>query len=96
MFNKINLHENQIINIIERFHNKFSYKLSPGRKKDLILINEEDIIYINSYIKECKYCKELEEINTKCHLVIKYIILYDVDQSIVSLNILLDDYKDLL
>ena len=96
MSNKIYLHENQIINIIKRFHNKFSYRNKSNKIKKIFYLEENDIEYITAYKKECKYCKKLEEIITKCHIVIKYKILHDVDQSIVSLNILLDDYKDLM
>ena len=67
-----------------------------SKKKELFYLKDTDIICINSYKKECKYSNEFEKINVKTHLVIKYKILQDFEQSIISLNILLEEYQDLL
>jgi hypothetical protein len=96
MSNKLNLHVNQVISIIEKFDTKFTYKLCPGRKKDLTSIKEEDIIYINSYIKECKYAEVEKKIENKLHLIIKYKFKNDISHGVYSLNILLDNYKNII
>jgi hypothetical protein len=90
----IELHANHIINIIKRYHSRFSYKLCPGRRKEIFYLKANDLIYICSYIKECKYANELEKIDNKLHLIIKYKLIND--NTMISLNILLENYKDLI
>jgi hypothetical protein len=92
------LNYNQVINILKRYYSKFTYKLTANRVKDQFKFNVNNIIYINSYIIKCVYVNEkLEKYEReKSHLVLKYCIDNDNYTSIISLNILLDDYIDLI
>lgn len=99
----IPLNTNQVINILKRYNSKFSYKLTPtykltpdrDREKEKFRFNDENIIYIDSYIIKCIYVNEKLK-GEKLHLVLKYSIDTDNYTTVISLNILLDDYKDLI
>jgi len=94
------LTNNQVISIIQRFRNKFHYRLNPY--KNIIIENniienniiENNILCLKTYIRPCKYAKEIGKLDNKNHLVIKY---KDNQQSQeISLSVFIDDYKDLI
>lgn len=89
---QINLNIKQIICILNRFQNKFVYKKNPCKKKSVILF--ENTIIMNIYKKKCIYAKDLNSNFHKDHLIIKY--KNETEETIMCLNILFDDYKDLL
>jgi hypothetical protein len=88
---QINLNINQIINILNRFQNKFTYTKNPHKKKTIILF--KNTVIINIYKKKCLYSKDFNSNFYKDHLIIKY--KNENEDTIMCLNILFDDYKDL-
>jgi hypothetical protein len=93
------LTQNQVISIIQRFRNKFSYKRKPhhNHNNNKYNITENNIIFSKAYGKQCKYAKEIGKIYNKYHLVIKY--LYkdnDNESEEVTLSIIMDDYQDII
>ena len=85
---EIQLNKNQFYLIIKRIYLKFKLRRKPNPTKEIFLT--EDIVLVKAYIFPCIYSNN-ENIK-KENLVIKYIY----NKEIISLNILLDDYKDLL
>ena len=88
-----NLDNIKISNIIERFHQRFKRRIkfvpNPNGKS---LPNIDKIQNIKIYKRTCKYVNENSS-ETKANLVIK--IQYSITQYYI-LNVLYDDYKDLL
>jgi len=99
-----NLTQSQVISIIQKFRNKFSYRRTPHRNHNnnnnhKYTITENNIIFSKAYIKQCKYAKELGKIYTKYHLVIKYLYKdseLQIESEEVTLSIILDDYQDII
>ena len=101
------LTQSQVICIIQRFRNKFSYRRTPHRNdnhnnENKYNITENNIIFSKAYLKQCKYAKEIGKIYTKYHLVIKYLYKKDKDKDKdneseeVTLSIIIDDYQDII
>ena len=82
----------QIYSIIERFYTRFKYKNSFKIKHPLPEIN--DIQLIKAYIRDCIYTNEVNFI--KQNAIIKYRLTNHFNQEIICLNILWEDYKDLM
>jgi len=83
----------KVTRILERFHEKFKrrrkYIANPNPKPN----NMNTINSIQIYTRTCKYVNETE-IETKKNLVIK--IQYSSKKEYYILNVLYEDYKDLL
>jgi hypothetical protein len=79
--------------ILDRFHNKFKYRKNTGKKKPILDYEFQNIHVIDIKIKQCVYTNSINDI--KQNLIVKYYI-YDQDTSIISLNLLFDDYKDII
>lgn len=88
-----NLDNTKVSNILERFHTKFKRRRkfvpNPNSK---CLPNIDTIKNIKIYKRTCKYVNENSN-ETKSNLVIK--IQYSTKEYYI-LNVLYDDYKDLL
>lgn len=88
-----NLDKSKIVNILERFNKKFKRRRkfvpNPNGK---CLPNIDTIKNVNIYKRTCKYVNENSN-ETKANLVIK--IQYSTNEYYI-LNVLYDDYKDLL
>ena len=82
----------QIYSIIERFYSKYK---SKKYQRKTTLPNIQDIIFIQAYINSCIYSNEINL--QKENIIIKFkLINNDLVDEIISLNILYDDYKDLI
>jgi len=91
---EISLNNHQIYLIIQRFHSKFRLtrkKDNPNPKPVLFTLN--DIYLIKVYKLPCIYANDNYN-KTREHLVIKY--LYKNETESTSLNLLLDEYNDLI
>jgi hypothetical protein len=88
-FSGLNLSNEQIYSILKRFHTKYvltKRDANPNKLPD----NQEEIHFIQAYICPCIYSNIENQIRE--NLFIKFIFKQDT----ISLNILLEDYKDLL
>lgn len=87
-----NLDNTKVCKILERFHEKFKkrrkFKGNPNPTPKTIDMNN-----IQIYKRTCKYVNETE-IEIKANLVIK--IQYSQKKEYYILNVLYEDYKDLL
>jgi len=83
----------QIYSIIQRFDSKYKYRKSNRIRETIV--NIQNIIFIEAYIIPCIYSNQCNL--QKENIIIKFKIKKNesIDE-IVSLNILYDDYKDLL
>jgi hypothetical protein len=90
-----NIDKTKVGKILERFHEKFKRRRkfigNPNPNPNTIDINNINTIQI--YKRTCKYVNETE-IETKANLVIK--IQYSPKKEYYILNVLYEDYKDLL
>jgi hypothetical protein len=96
---QINLNTYQFTCILNRFNNKFIYRKYPYKNKKLNTFYENgngNAIIINIYKKKCTYTKDFHSNYYKDHLIIKYKKQDETDNTVICLNIVLDDYKDLL
>lgn len=88
-----NLDNTKVSNILERFHTRFKrrrkFVSNPNGKS---IPNIDTIKNIKIYKRTCKYVNENSN-ETKSNLVIK--IQYSTKEYYI-LNVLYDDYKDLL
>lgn len=78
--------------IMERFHSKYisvKHKGKPNPNK--LPSNQEEIHLIEAYVVPCIYSNNKNN-KKRENLIIKF----RFEQDIISLNILLEDYKDLL
>ena len=85
------INKNQMYCIIERFYSKYisvKHKGKPNPNK--LPSNQEEIHLIESYVVPCIYSNS--ENKKRENLIIKF----RFEQDIISLNILLEEYKDLL
>ena len=89
------LDKTKVCKILERFHAKFKkrrkFRENPNPTPKTIDMNTIKSIQI--YKRTCKYVNETE-IKTKANLVIK--IQYSPKKEYYILNVLYDDYKDLI
>lgn len=84
----------QIYSIIERFYSKYKYRVS-GRTKTKNLPNMNDILFVEAYTNSCVYSNQSNL--QKENIIIKFKLTdNDLVNEIISLNILYDDYKDLI
>ena len=90
-----NIDKTKVGKILERFHEKFKRRRkfigNPNPNPKTIDINNINIVQI--YKRTCKYI-DLNKTETKANLVIK--IQYYPKKEYYFLNVLYDDYKDLL
>jgi hypothetical protein len=88
------LNNNKIYYIIKRFYSKFKLRRRNAENKNpnILPYYIDDISYIKSYKFLCVYsnAKNIKKEN----LVVKY--TYKNHKEIISLNIPLDEYEDLL
>lgn len=83
----------QVHSIMERFYSKYKYRHSDRTTKKLP--NLQDIIFIQAYTNLCIYSNQSNL--QKENIIIKFkLINNDLVDEIISLNILYDDYKDLI
>ena len=83
----------EVYYIIQRFYNRYKLIRNPSYPNPNILSNHiQDITLIKMYKRSCIYSNK--ENCYKENLVIKY--KYKNANEIISLNILWDNYKDLL
>jgi hypothetical protein len=76
-----------------RFHSKYISVKNKGKPNpNKLPSNQEEIHLIEAYIVPCIYSNS--ENKKRENLIIKF--RFKEDEDIVSLNILLEDYKDLL
>ena len=87
----LNLSNEQIYSILKRFHTKYISVRNKGiDNPNKLPDNQEEIHFIQAYICPCIYSNNENQIRE--NLFIKFIFKQDT----ISLNILLEDYKDLL
>jgi hypothetical protein len=97
MSKNINISIKQLYNIIKRFHERFyerrsnsKIKYNPNELPLLLDLNIEQVYTIN-----CLYVGvEMEKVDNRRNLVVKYRL--NKGDIIISLNVLYDEYKDLL
>ena len=84
----------QMYSIMERFHSKYISRRNKGKPNPNTLpSSQDDIKFIQAYINPCIYSNN--ENKKRENLIIKF--KYEkISQDIISLNILLEDYKDLI
>jgi len=101
MMNKSNytLTNHQLHEILKRFYDKF-YLRRKGYDKNKInpnkLPNIHNLNFISAYKKYCSYTGKKEYIYKKHHIIIKYKLLNLLENGSFCLNILYEDYMDLL
>lgn len=90
----LTLNNKQIHSIIQRFNSKFKLRIkkdNPNPKHELFSLN--DIYIIKTYKFPCTY-SNVKSNEKRENLVIKY--FYKNKKEIISLNLLLEEYKDLV
>lgn len=88
---EIKLDKENLKSIIRRFHYKFKLRRNPDFPNPNKIIHQlEDINLIKAYIGPCIYSNDKNI--KKENLIIKY----KLNEDLISLNIILDEYKDLL
>jgi hypothetical protein len=91
---KIFISNYQIYTILQRFNSKYKFKNSEKKTKKF-LPQLDDIIFIEAYTNTCIYTNQT--ILKKENIIIKFKINNnDLLDEIISLNILFDEYKDLI
>jgi len=81
----------QMYSIMERFHSKYISRRNKGKPNPNTLpSSQDDIQIVQAYIVPCIYSNN--ENQKRENLFIKFIFKKET----ISLNILLEDYKDLL
>jgi hypothetical protein len=89
---EVKLDKHHLYSIIKRFNFKFKLRRNPDQPNPNKFIYQiEDINLIKAYIGPCTYSNN-ENIKKK-NLIIKYKLNNEEE---ISLNVLLDEYKDLL
>lgn len=91
---ELNLNNNQLRLAIQRFYSKFKLRRSanPNPNK-FILDNINKIIVLKIYYKKCVYSNNVNEIKDNIVIIFK---LNKFEDEVICLNLLLDDYKDVL
>jgi ferredoxin-thioredoxin reductase catalytic subunit len=84
----LKLNNEQIYFILKRFYTKYIYKGNQNPNK--LPSNQEDIHFIKAYICPCIYTNKENKKRENLFIKFRY------KQDTISLNILLEDYKDLL
>jgi len=87
---EISLDENQFYSILKRFRSKLKYKNGEQIYKENKISSKEDISLLETYKISCIYSNENNE--KRENLVLKYIC----NNEVIILNILLEEYKDLI
>ena len=89
----------QLFEILKRFYSKF-YQRKKGNDKNRInpnkLPNIDNLRFVKAYKRFCSYTGKKEYIYKKYHIFIKYQLLNTIDSGNFCLNILYDDYSDLI
>lgn len=86
------INNKQMYCIMERFHSKYISVKNKGKPNpNKLPSNQEEIHFIEAYIHPCIYSNNSNE--KRENLIIKFRF---TEEDIISLNILLEDYKDLL
>ena len=88
----IELDNHKLESILNRFNTKFRYRNNEGKELDSLM--NLSIKIIDAKIKSCIYSNKLNSNIPKNHLIIKYKNI--TENEIISLNILLDSYIDIL
>jgi hypothetical protein len=92
---KIFISNYQINSIIERFYSKYKYRQCGRTRSTKNIPYIQDIIFIQAYTYPCIYSNQSNL--QKENIIIKFKIdNNDLVDEIISLNILYDDYKDLI
>lgn len=82
----------QIYSIIQRFDSKYKYRKSNRTKETKL--KSQDIIFVEAYINSCIYSNQSNL--QKENIIIKFKIKNMEENAVFSLNVLYDEYKDLL
>jgi hypothetical protein len=91
---EVMLNNNQFYFILERFYSKFMLRKRTGPNPNKYMCNREYIYLIKAYKIQCVYTDN--ENKKKDNLVIKYTYKNNDIEEFISLNVLLDEYKDLI
>jgi hypothetical protein len=92
---ELNLNNNQVYLVIHRFYSNFKLRRNrnDSNPNQYILDNINKIIIVKIYYKKCIYSNDINEIKDNIVIIFK---LNECKKEFISLNLLLENYKDVL
>ena len=93
---ELNLNNNQVYSAIHRFYSNFKLRrksASDSNPNQCILDNINKIIIVKIYYKKCVYSNDKNVIKDNIFIIFK---LNECKKEVISLNLLLENYKDIL
>jgi hypothetical protein len=92
---ELNLNNNQVYSAIHRFYSNFKLRRNrnDSNPNQCILDNINNIIIVKIYCKKCLYSNDINIIKDNIVIIFK---LNECKKEVIRLNLLLENYKDIL